>query len=383
MRVLHVVSTLHQGGIASSLWHVLPYLRIVSGVDVEIAALYSTGHFGRLLAGEGVPVQCLQLKHRYDPRALSRLVNLIRRGGYDIVHAHGWPEILYVAVISLVLPGRSYVLGEHNVTNRRRRRGLKPLDRFVYGRYDRITAISEAVRNALVAWLPELASRTSTVHYGIEPAYLIPVPDAHCAIRAELGIRSDVSVVLSGGGLEYQKGIDTLLHALVKLASTQASSGPPITNHQPMTLIAGDGAMRSQIEALASSLGLNDRVLFLGFRPDMPSLMAAADLFVLSSRWEGCPMVVLEAMAIGTPIVATTVGRVPELMADGAHGRPVPPEDPEALADAIARMLSCTGEAAAMADRAQLKLKRDVTVDAYAKNLEAIYEAMIDEAQRS
>ena len=142
MRILHVVSTLNQGGIASSLWHTIPFLSNLPDSRVEVVTLNARGHFGELLARDGVPVHELHLAHRYDPRALRQLTGLLRGGGYDVVHAHGWPEILFVALASLVAHDPCYVLSEHNVTNRRRHPLLKPLDNFMYSRYHRIVAVS-------------------------------------------------------------------------------------------------------------------------------------------------------------------------------------------------------------------------------------------------
>jgi hypothetical protein len=193
MRILHVVGTLNQGGIASSLWHALPFLSTVPDIQVEVVTSYASGCFGELLAGDGIPIHQLHLAHKYDPQALPQLAALLHRGDYDVVHAHGWPEILFVALASLVIHGPRYVPGEHNVTNRRRRRPLKPLDRFIYSRYHRIVAVSQTVADALMAWLPEVAPRVAVVRNGVEPARLSVPANARQAIRAELGVSDDVS----------------------------------------------------------------------------------------------------------------------------------------------------------------------------------------------
>jgi glycosyltransferase involved in cell wall biosynthesis len=303
---------------------------------VEVVTSYASGYFGELLARDGIPIHELHLAHKYDPQALPQLTGLLRRGDYDVVHAHGWPEILFVALASLLVHGPRYVLSEHNVTNRRRRSFLKPLDRFMYSRYHRIVAVSQTVADALIAWLPEVAPRVTVVHNGVEPTRLNPSPDARQTACTELGIPNDVPLILSGGGLEYRKGVDVLLQALAQVYRHRGIGN----ESSAVCLVAGDGPLRPNLQALAHQLGLRDQVRFLGFRPDLPAVMAAADLLVLSSRWEGCPMVVLEAMALGLPIVATSVGGVPELITDGETGLLVPPENPLALGQAVLRLLS-------------------------------------------
>lgn len=383
LRILHVVRKLNQGGIASSLWHTLPFLSNLSDTQVEVATSYTSGYFGELLARDGVPVRELHLARKYDPRSLLQLTALLRRGDHDVVHAHGWPELLFVALASLVVHGPRYVLSEHNVTNRRRCPLLKPLDRFIYSRYHRIIAVSQAVADALTAWLPRVTPKVTVVHNDVDPARLNATPNADQAVRTELGISDDAPIILSGGGLEYRKGVDILLYALAQLHPPIAGKvgGKAVApNVQPVALIAGTGPDGDKLRCLANDLGLSQSIRFLGFRRDLPSIMAAADVFVLSSRWEGGPMVVLEAMVMGTPVVATTIGRVPELIEDGVHGLLVPPENPQPLAEALDWTLSHPVNARMMADRAQRRVKRECPAEVSARKLRSIYQAVMDEA---
>jgi glycosyltransferase involved in cell wall biosynthesis len=171
-----------------------------------------------------------------------------------------------------------------------------------------------------------------------------------------------IPLIFAAGSLEHRKGIDILLHALARLKD-------PV----PMTVVAGDGPLRPILESLAAELGIAASVHFLGFRPDLPRIMAAADLFVLSSRWEGCPMVVLEAMALGRPIVATAVGGVPELLVDGESGRLVPPESPEALSQAIQEILVDPDGLLDMGSRARQRLLACFQVERSARQMLQVY----------
>jgi glycosyltransferase involved in cell wall biosynthesis len=155
----------------------------------------------------------------------------------------------------------------------------------------------------------------------------------HEILRSSLGF-PDAFVFLVAARLEPAKGIDVLLQALTLLRAHQDDVA---------VLIAGDGSQRVKLEAEASSLGLNaETVRFLGLRDDIPDLMEAADALVLPSRWEGLGVVLLEAALSLLPVVATNVGGIPEIVQDGVTGFLVPPEDSEALAHAMARVIALT-----------------------------------------
>jgi len=132
---------------------------------------------------------------------------------------------------------------------------------------------------------------------------------------------------LAVGRLEVQKDYPNLLTAVARLR-----------NEHQVLLIAGDGPLRQSIERLGAELDISAKVRFLGIRKDVPNLMAAADAYVMSSAWEGLPMVLLEAAASALPIVATNVGGNAEVVHDGISGYLIPPSDPIALASAMERM---------------------------------------------
>ncbi len=149
--------------------------------------------------------------------------------------------------------------------------------------------------------------------------------------RELLRIPHDQFLWLAVGRLDEAKDYPNLLHAFSALAQRHPNS---------RLMIAGDGPLKSDLESLMQHLGVEERVSLLGLRQDMPALYAASDAFVLSSAWEGMPNVVLEAMASSTPVVATSVGAITEMIADGESGLIVPPRDPEALAEAMEHMMA-------------------------------------------
>ena len=330
MRILHLVSTLESGGIASSVAYLLPELDALPGLHVDVATLYGSGHFARELERSGLTPFRLDLESRYDREAPRRLRSLLLRGHYDVLHTHGWPALFLGSLARPKGPGSPrLVTTEHNVTNGRRRPLLRPLDRLLYRPYAQVVAVSQAVADSLAAWQPSVAGRITTIHNGIRPEHSVACPGARESIRKELDLPTDATVLIAVGRLIEQKGIDVLLDALHQLPEPR-----------PYLLLAGQGVLQPSLERQAARLGLGDRVLFLGFRPDVPELLAASDLFVLPSRWEGCPMVLLEALAAGLPAVVTPAGGVPEMIEDGKQGLFVPIDDTRALAVALANLIA-------------------------------------------
>jgi glycosyltransferase involved in cell wall biosynthesis len=156
-------------------------------------------------------------------------------------------------------------------------------------------------------------------------------PDARARfeVRSELKLHDDCFVWLAVGRFDYAKDYSNLLHAFAQLSHEDA-----------FLLIAGQGPLKSRMESLAHQLGIAQKVLFLGIRQDVPRLMNAADGYVMSSFYEGLPMVLLEASASGLPIVATDVGGNRELVLNGQTGYLVSPRDAEALSAAMRRLMN-------------------------------------------
>jgi glycosyltransferase involved in cell wall biosynthesis len=185
--------------------------------------------------------------------------------------------------------------------------------------------------------------RSRLIETGYPPDQISVVPPgrdlaAYTRIRERLvepaqieGVSPSARVVLTVGRLTPLKGLDYLLNAWQVVASTV----PDVT-----LVIVGNGEREAELKTQAAALGIEGRVVFAGFRTDVPALLARADLFVLSSLWEGLPMAAIEAMAAGCPVVATAVGGVPEVVESGVTGLLAPPQDAAALATMLIRLLS-------------------------------------------
>ena len=277
------------------------------------------GRLAREAAAAGIAVAPLPVANALDGRAGVRLRRLV--AGHDVVHFH---------------TARAHALapfcrgtGARLVVTRRMdyvpRGG--PYARWLYNRaVDAVIAISEGVRTALLR-AGVRADRIRVVPSGIDPASVEAPSGARATARAGWGVAPDDILVLVLGALERRKGHAVLLEAAARLGS----GGAPLRY-----VFCGDGSERAALAAAAARLG--DRVVFAGFRRDVAACVAAADVVALPSLHEGLGVAALEAMAAGRPVVASRVGGLAEVVAEGETGLLAAPGDPASLAEALRRV---------------------------------------------
>jgi glycosyltransferase involved in cell wall biosynthesis len=277
------------------------------------------------LRAAGLPVDCL------DGAAgagwVGRLRALLRRERVELVHAHS----PVAAAAARVVAGRHtrVVYTEHNVWSRYHR-ATRTANLVTFPRNDHVFAVSDMVRASIRYPAPMRAlpmPPLETLRHGLDPAAGGWEGDD---VRAELGISEDAPLVGSIANFKAAKDHATLLRAAVRVRQAV----PDLC-----LLLVGQGPLEAETRRLAAELGLSETVLFAGFREDARRLAAAFDVFTLSSTYEGLPIALVEAMALGRPAVVTDVGGTPEVVTDGADGLLVPPGDPAALADGLLRLL--------------------------------------------
>ena len=281
----------------------------------------------RALRAEGIPVWSLGKHRGPDFAVMARLRKLILAVKPDMVHTH--LSALRYAVPAMTGAGCEVRILHtiHRVAERDAEFGLRWLQRWCLRRSNAVVAVSDEV------------ARSCERVYGQSHVSVIPngIPDARnhartsrMDVRRSLGIDSQSFVFCCVARLRAVKNHSTLLAAFA--ASNRA--------HKAHLLIVGDGELRTSLEALASQLRITDQTHFLGEHDDVPALLAASDAFVLPSLSEGTPLSVLEAMMAGLPIIATSVGGLPELVRNQTEGLLVPPANTNALRDAMIRMIS-------------------------------------------
>ncbi len=219
----------------------------------------------------------------------------------------------------------------------------------------RMVTVSPRVRQMALADEGVRPERVVVILNGIiPPAPSAALVETRARLSEERGIPANAPLLLAVGRLVEQKGFCHLLAAL-----------PAVLRDFPRVhlLVAGDGHLRGELEAQARSLDAPAKVHFLGIRDDVPDLLAAADVFVLPSLWEGLPIALLEAMGAGKPVVATRVEGVEDVVEDAVNGLLVPPGDSAALAEAITRLLVDADLRAALGRRARRRVEQDFTIE--------------------
>lgn len=298
----------------------------------------------RRLATAGLPYAELDMSSPWSPAAVWGLRRIARERGVDIIHAHA-SHAHTLAALATVGTRRHLVAT--------RRVDFVPKGLWKYRRCARVVAISQAIagilRGAGVA-----GERLQIIPSGIDPARFATADRARA--RAALGLPADALAVLCVAALEDHKDHATLLEAWARLGDDPRAH----------LLLAGDGALRAAIEARAAGL---PRVRVLGFRDDIPDLLAAADAFALTSKMEGLGTAVMDAMCCGLPVVATRGGGIPELIEDGVDGLLAPVGDAAAVAAALRGLLADGDRRAALGRAARATATRrflaTAMVDAY------------------
>jgi len=359
IRVLQVINSLHAGGAEVLLKNFVLQMRKNRKTQMEICVLYSNGIFKKEIKNKGISIWDLGLKFKYDLKGIIKLVTLIKRGKYSIVHVHLFPANLFGSLASLFLPKNiKFIFSEHNVYNRRRSfKIFKILDTFIYSRYYKIICVSKQVQFSLIEWLPNLKRKSVVI------SNAVPVPD--------LSNWSPVKKydVLFVGRLTEAKGVDILIKAIKILKEKYQK--------EIKAAIVGKGYLEEELKELVMELGIEKEVEFLGVRRDIEKLMKSTKLFVLPSRWEGLPLTILEAMSSGAGIIATKVGGIPEVIQNGKEGILISPEDPEALAKGITELLKNRELRIKLGINAYKKVKEQYSIEVYTKNILELYKSLI------
>lgn len=364
LRVLCLIKGLGRGG-AESLVLAQVLKRDKERFDYRVA--YLTPNKMALVPDierEDVPVTCLAARSSRDLTWVRRLRRLVVEQRIDVVHVHSPVAAAGARLAVRSVPRRqrpAIVTTEHNMwgthvwQTRLADASTSALD-------DAHIAVSAAVRSSLPA---RLGARTEVIHHGIDLAGVAAHRDERCDVRRQLGLET-ATVVSAVANLRRTKGWPDLLVAARQVLDEVEDA---------VFIAVGQGPMEAEIQALHRDLGLGDRFRLLGYRADAVRLMAGSDVFCLASHDEGLPVVLMEAMALGLPIVATDVGGVGELVSSPEHGHLVPPRRPDLLSAALIEMLTNEqrrAAASALVEQAAEGLDATRSV----RRVESIYESI-------
>jgi glycosyltransferase involved in cell wall biosynthesis len=369
-RVLVLIKGLGRGGAEQLVVHLMRH-RDRERFDYEVAyILEAQDTLVPELEEAGVTVHSLGARSNRDLAWTRRLRALLRDGNFDIVHSHLPYAAVFSRLVAVSLPRRQrpvLVNTEHSPWNKAAL-VLRAMNRATIGLDDRLLAVSEAGRRSMPR---ALQRRTQLVVHGIDPG---PVRAAmqerevlRRDVREEFGLLPGELLALTLAHLRPTKAYDVFLQT----ARLTEERSVPVRY-----VAAGDGILRDELEAQHARLGLGDRFRFVGERTDVPRLLAGADFFVLPSRQEGLPVAIMEATCAGVPLIVTAVNELPLLFTDGVNALIVPPEDAEALADAVATM---AGDAALRQRLARGSLSRGDLFDVTrtVREVEAVYDDVL------
>lgn len=311
----------------------------------------------------GVHFLGLQRRSPWDLPAWSPLVRLLRGGDVQIVHSHKFGSNAWGVVLGRLSRVPVVIAHEHTWSfTGGPLRGV--IDRrLIAAGSDVIVACSQEDRRRMIERQRIAPARVRFVANGIDGR----PPTSGRDMRAELGIARDARVVGSVGTLRAQKRFDVLLRA----AADIAPRCPGLR-----VVLVGEGPERPRLEALAAELALGETLLMLGARDDVPDVLQALDVAVVSSDFEGSPLSVLEYMEAGLPVVATAVGGLPHMVGDGTHGILVPRRDPVALGEAIEGLLADPGRRRELGAAGRRRRRAEFDLSGMVAEIEQLYEQL-------
>ncbi len=368
--VLHVIDTLGLGGAERFLVNLVRHLNRDRYQPI-VAWLSAEGPFAQDVRAAGIEVVGIRARGHRDPRAVYRLYRLMRERQVQILHTHLFVDSFYGRLAALWAGVPVRLVTQQNAYDDPRlrlpgwqiwaNRALVPFTQ-------RFIAVSQAAKRYLVdvEHVPE--NKIVVLPNAIEP----PPPVSEEAVRRLRAQWAKGPLLGTVARLEPQKGLDTLLEAIALLQSD-------IENVR--CVIVGEGKERERLEVMARALGVADNVLFVGPRRDVPVVLAALDVFVLPSRFEGLSLALLEAMAMGCPVVATAVSGSVEVVRHEETGLLVPPGNALALAEAIKRLLYNPHGARHLGDAGRRWVLRRYTIGPVAREYENIYAKEMEKAQ--
>jgi glycosyltransferase involved in cell wall biosynthesis len=363
LRVLQLIPTLDRSGAEKQMVLLskgLPRDRF----HVEVAALTRLGPLESELSDAGIPATLIGKRHKADPLAFARLTRFLKERKFDVVQTWIFAANVYGRLAARRAKVPIIVTAEMAVDLWKGTIDLA-IDRYLARWTDRIVGNSNAVVDFYRTRAAISPDRLTMIPSGIADEG--PPEVDRAGVRRDLGLPEDAPLVVFAGRLAPQKGVEDLIDALDLLQHVLPTL---------KTLIIGDGPLRERLEGRALAFQLAPHVKFLGHRDDVPRLLAASDLLVLPSLYEGLPNVVLEAMQFRKPVVATAAPGTTEVVVDGETGLLVPLRSPPALAQAIRTVVQDSELAHRLGEAGRARVEAEFRVAIMVQRFADMYEAL-------
>ncbi|HLW76306.1 MAG TPA: glycosyltransferase [Bryobacteraceae bacterium] len=372
IKLLNMVTNFKIGGTERQVVNMA--LRIDSAkFDLHLGCLQNWGELLQDLRALDVPRPEFRIGSLYGAKTMRqtiRLARYIRRNFIQVVHSYGFYSNVFTVPAARLAGARVIIASIRDMGEI-----LTPLQRSVQKQIcrfaDCVLVNADAIRQMLI----EDGYRRENIvviHNGIV-ASQVAKQERGVQLRAELGLAPDTRIVMVASRLNPMKGIEYLLEAAAWVAGQVADVA---------FLIVGDGANRSELESRARAFGLASRVIFAGFRTDVPDLLLEATIVVLPSLSEGLSNSLLEAAAIGIPVIAAAVGGNPEVVEHGVTGILVPPKDSASLAHAMCDLLANPERARQMGEAGKRRVADRFAVDRAVGEIERLYEHLVETGGR-
>lgn len=342
------------------------------GVDATLACPPGTP-LARAGAEHGVAHLPLPRRRAIDVGVVRRLAGALRSGRAELIHAHNGRSALHAAAARAVAGRGRLITTQHFIApSRSRRSGWRgrassAVHRWLERRLDRTIAISQAVHDAALERSDTARSKLTIVPNGVrDPRDETRTPPAD--VRRGLGVPAGAALVVCAARLQPEKDVATLVSAMRRVVDALPSS---------RCVIAGRGAEQAALRRHIDALGLGGQVRLLGFRSDVPDLIAAGDLFVLPAKAEPFGLVLLEAMGLGRPVIATRAGGPLDIVVPGETGELVPPGDPASMADAVLGLLRSEERRRAMGGAGRRRFEARYTAERMSAAVAGVYRSVL------
>jgi glycosyltransferase involved in cell wall biosynthesis len=305
-------------------------------------------------------------------KPIRQIKKIIRNNEIDLVHSQGARADFFARsagrianaphiLCTIAMPVEGFEVGPLRKTI------YRFMDRLSERYVEKFIAVSESLRNALIKGRGIIPHRVVRIYNGIELDKYNPKLK-ETSFRNNWGIPPAVPIVGAIGRMVWQKGFEFLIKAI-----------PDIVGVTPNArfLLVGDGPLRPDLENLARKLNVYDRIIFTGFRSDIPDLLSTMDVLAVPSLLEGFPMITLEAMALATPVVATQINGITEQIVDGKEGVLIPPRNTDALASAVKQLITDRELSARLGTAARKRVESSFSVEKMVRETEKVYSSLL------
>lgn len=365
LTILHTIETGGPGGAETVV------LNLASNLDsrrFRSLALVPDGPWlPHKLRERGVPTYLVESRPWYDPRPMARMARLLEREKVDVIHSH-LPDQNFYSCLAGRLTGRKTVVTYHGPCELAQGKGFKASMKLWYVR--RSASAIVVVCDFVGQMLREVgfpSDKIVRIYNGIEVGRFCSPKTGR--LREEIGCREEAKLIGMVANVRASKGYEFFIRAARKVLDAF-----PLTRF--VSIGDMDGTLGQPLRDLVQQLGLEGRFFFLGFRGDVPEILSDLDVFVLSSVSEGFPLVTLEAMAAGRPVIATRCGGPQEVVEDGRTGFLVQPADSDGLAIKICELIGEPESAAALGQRGRAKVLGEFSLEQMVRQYECLYERL-------